>query len=31
VWEKYLADFETYNLSRITEIRQACYDRYAAR
>ena len=31
VWAKYLADFETYNLSRITEIRQACYDRYAAR
>lgn len=31
VWAKYLADFETYNLSRITEIRQACYDRYLAR
>lgn len=31
VWAKYLADFETYNLSRITEIRQACYDRYSAR
>ena len=31
VWAKYLSDFETYNLSRITEIRQACYDRYLAR
>lgn len=31
VWEKYLADFETYNLSRVLEIRQACYDRYLAR
>ena len=31
VWEKYLADFEVYNLSRVLEIRQACYDRYAAR
>ena len=31
VWAKYLSDFETYNLSRITEIRQDCYDRYLAR
>ena len=31
VWEQYLADLETYNLSRILEIRQACYDRYVAR
>ncbi|MCI5649622.1 MAG: hypothetical protein MR332_09355 [Fusicatenibacter sp.] len=31
VWEKYLSDLETYNLSRILEIRQAAYDRYLAR
>lgn len=31
VWESYLADLETYNLSRILEIRQDCYDRYKAR
>ncbi len=31
VWAKYLSDCETYNLSRITEIRQACYDRFIAR
>lgn len=31
VWEAYLADLESYNLSRILEIRQAAYDRYAAR
>ena len=31
VWESYLKDLETYNLSRILEIRQAAYDRYAAR
>ena len=31
VWEQYLADFANYNLERITEIRQACYDRYLAR
>ena len=30
-WEQYLKDFENYNLTRITEIRQACYDRYLAR
>ena len=30
-WEQYLADLETYNLSRVLEIRQACYDRYLAR
>jgi hypothetical protein len=28
---QFLKDFENYNLSRITEIRQACYDRYLAR
>lgn len=31
VWEQYLADLKTYNLDRIVEIRQNCYDRYAAR
>ena len=31
VWAAYLANYETYNLSRILEIRQACYDRYLAR
>ncbi|MGI6107552.1 MAG: hypothetical protein ACOX8B_06415 [Lachnospiraceae bacterium] len=31
VWNQYLADLETYNLSRILEIRQASYDRYIAR
>jgi len=30
-WESYLADYGTYNLDRILEIRQACYDRYLAR
>lgn len=31
VWRQYLDDLETYHLSRILEIRQACYDRYQAR
>ncbi len=31
VWEKYLADYSNYNLDRILEIRQACYDRYMVR
>ncbi len=31
VWEQYLGDLETYNLSRILEIRQSCYDRYKSR
>lgn len=31
VWEKYIADYSNYNLDRIREIRQACYDRYMAR
>ncbi|HJA93451.1 MAG TPA: hypothetical protein H9717_10125 [Candidatus Eisenbergiella merdipullorum] len=31
VWEQYLADLEAYNITRILEIRQACYDRYVAR
>ena len=31
VWEQYLSDMETYNLSRVLEIRQACYDRYKNR
>lgn len=31
VWQQYLDDLETYNLSRILEIRQACYDRYTNR
>lgn len=31
VWQKYLDDFETYNLSRVLEIRQNCLDRYLAR
>ena len=30
VWAQYLSDLETYNLSRILEIRQNCYDRYQA-
>ena len=30
-YEQFIKDFENYNLSRITEIRQDCYDRYAAR
>ncbi len=30
-WNKYLEDLESYNLSRILEIRQNCYDRYKAR
>ena len=31
VWQTYLSGLETYNLSRILEIRQAAYDRYASR
>ena len=31
VWNSYLSDLETYNLSRILEIRQQCYDRYVER
>lgn len=31
VWNQYLADLETYNLTRILEIRQSCYDRYLER
>ena len=31
VWEEYLAGYSNYNLDRIREIRQACYDRYMAR
>jgi putative aldouronate transport system substrate-binding protein len=32
VWEEYLANLDnSYNLSKILEIRQACYDRYLAR
>lgn len=31
VWNQYLEDLETYNLSRVIEIRQACYDRYKNR
>ena len=31
VGEQYLADLETYHLSRVLEIRQACYDRYVER
>ena len=31
VWEKYIADYSNYNLDRIREIRQACYERYLAR
>ena len=31
VWNQYLADLETYNLSRILELRQGCYDRYKNR
>ena len=31
VWQQYLSDLESYNLSRILEIRQACLDRYLAR
>ena len=30
-WESYLAAFDNYNLARVLEIRQACYDRYLAR
>ena len=30
-YEQFLKDFENYNLSRITEIRQDCYNRYLAR
>lgn len=30
-WEQYLNDLETYNLSRVLEIRQDCYDRYINR
>ena len=30
-WEAYLAGYDGYNLARILEIRQACYDRYLAR
>ena len=31
VWEEFLAGFDSYNVDRIREIRQACYDRYMAR
>ena len=31
VWQQYLDDLETYNLSRVLEIRQSCYDRYKER
>ncbi|MBR6498487.1 MAG: hypothetical protein IKT23_02220, partial [Clostridia bacterium] len=31
VWAEYLANYDTYNLPRILEIRQACYDRYLSR
>lgn len=31
VWKQYLDDLETYNLSRILEIRQGCYNRYKER
>ena len=31
VWQEYLKGLETYNLSRILEIRQAAYDRYSSR
>ncbi|MBQ3106699.1 MAG: hypothetical protein IJC51_04450, partial [Eggerthellaceae bacterium] len=31
VWQKYLDDFKSYNVDRITEIRQGAYDRYLAR
>ena len=31
VWESFKNDLETYNLSRVLEIRQAAYDRYLAR
>jgi putative aldouronate transport system substrate-binding protein len=31
VWNQYLSDLESYNLSRVLEIRQACYSRYLAR
>ncbi|MBQ8952929.1 MAG: extracellular solute-binding protein [Clostridia bacterium] len=30
-WEAYLANYDSYKLPRILEIRQACYDRYLAR
>ncbi len=30
-WDKYIADYSNYQLDRILEIRQACYDRYIAR
>ena len=31
VWQAYLDNYSTYNLERIREIKQACYDRYLAR
>ena len=31
VWEQYKSDLESYNLSRVLEIRQAAYDRYLER
>ena len=31
VYEQFINDFANYNLDRIREIRQACYDRYLAR
>ena len=31
VWKQYLSDLEKYNLSRVLEIRQNCYDRYKDR
>ncbi|MCI5647914.1 MAG: hypothetical protein MR332_00525 [Fusicatenibacter sp.] len=31
VWEAYKEDLESYNLSRVLEIRQAAYDRYLSR
>lgn len=31
VWQQYLDDLESYNLSRVLEIRQNCYDRYKNR
>ena len=31
VWEAYLNDLESYNLSAVLEVRQAAYDRYLER
>ena len=31
IWKQYLNDLETYNLSRVLELRQNCYDRYIKR